>query len=247
MCCHFRANRRRIAASDDIQRARRQAGALGNHAQRQRRQWGLDCRFAHHRAARCQSRAQLATEHGRREIPRRDRRHHTHRLVQREDAIAAGVAGNRVAVHALGLFAKPFQKASRIQHLALRLRKRLALLGGHQHGQIILMMQHQVEHAAQHVRALPGGHVCPRRERRMRGIDGTPGFIRTHVWHRAQQRACGGVAYFAGTAGRGRTPLARNQCLVAQQLRIGQWQCGHHIFSMHGFILYSASSTGFLR
>ncbi|MFO1454227.1 MAG: hypothetical protein U1F19_08430 [Lysobacterales bacterium] len=141
---------------------------------------------------------------------------------------------------------KPFQKASRIQHFAPRLRKRLSLLGGHQHGQIILMVQHQVEHAAQHARAL-AVMFAHRRNAACAASMARRVSSGTHVWHRAQQRACGGVAYFAGTAGRGRTPLACNQCLVAHTADSVNGSAVISIFSIRGFILYSASSTGFLR
>ena len=59
------------------------------------------------------------------------------------------VAGNRVAVDALGFLAEPFEERRAVGHFGARFGERLALLGGHQARQIVLVGHHQVEPAAQ--------------------------------------------------------------------------------------------------
>ena len=154
---HFAADRGGIMPGDDVQHAIRQPGTLRDDADGECGIRRLDRRLADHGASCGQRRADLAPEHRRRKIPRRDHRHHAHRLAPDHDAFVGGVTRNDVAVHALGFFAEPLQEAGRIRHFAARFRQRLALLGGHQSRQVLLVLQHQVGHAPQHLRALLGG------------------------------------------------------------------------------------------
>ena len=73
----------------------------------------------------------FAGDHRRREIPRRDRRHHADRLAQGEDARVGPGRGNGLAINALGLLGVEFDEACGIVDLAARLGQRLALLAGH--------------------------------------------------------------------------------------------------------------------
>ena len=65
------------------------------------------------------------------------------------------------AIHAPRLFAEPLEKACGILHLADRLGIRLALLGGEQPGELILLRQQQRSGAFQHHTALYGRHLAP--------------------------------------------------------------------------------------
>ena len=56
----------------------------------------------------------LPRDHRERKIPRRDARHDADRLLDDDDAFVGLMAGNRVAVDALGFLAEPFQKRRRV-------------------------------------------------------------------------------------------------------------------------------------
>jgi hypothetical protein len=73
----------RGAAGDDVEHAARQAGALREFGQRQRGERRLLGRLHDHRAAGGQRRRDLARDHRRREVPRRDGGADADRLLER--------------------------------------------------------------------------------------------------------------------------------------------------------------------
>ena len=89
----------------------------------------------------------LARDHRRGKIPRRDRGDHADGLAQHHDAFVGLVPGNDVAVDAFAFFGEPLDERGRVGDLALRLRQRLALLGGHDDGEIVDVGHHQIEPA----------------------------------------------------------------------------------------------------
>ena len=55
------------------------------------------------------------------------------------------VAGNHIAVQALALFGEPLDERGRIGDLTLGFGERLALLGGHEGGEVRLVLDHEIE------------------------------------------------------------------------------------------------------
>jgi hypothetical protein len=96
------------------------------------------------------------------------------------------VRRDRVAIYTLALFAEPFDEGGGIGDLAARLSHGLALLGGHQGREILLVRHHQVEHLAQDLGALLGGLGAPGRQRLVGRLDRLAGLLGTHPRHGAQ-------------------------------------------------------------
>ena len=140
----------RALADHHVEDAGRHARAVGELGERQRRQRGLRGRLDHHRASGGQRRSGLAGDHRGREVPRRDGGADPDRLL--EDHDAPGGVGRRehVAAHPLGLLGEPFEERRRVGHLAARLGERLALLERDDPGEIVGVLDDQVEPPAQH-------------------------------------------------------------------------------------------------
>ena len=134
-------------------------------------------------------RAGLARNHRQREIPRRDARHDADRFLDDDDALVGLVAGNGVAVDALGFLAEPFEERRGVGDFAPRFGERLALLGGHQPRQVVLVRHHQVEPAAHNGRALLGRLAAPRRKGARGGVDRPARFGAAQLRHRADDLA----------------------------------------------------------
>ena len=77
------------------------------------------------------------------------------RLLGHDDALVGGVRRDRVAIDALALLAEPLDEGGGIGDLAAQLGQGLALLGGHQGGEILLVRHHQIEPFAQDLRRAP--------------------------------------------------------------------------------------------
>ena len=103
--------------------------------------------------------------------------------------LSAWWRGDRVAVDALGFFAEPFEERRRVGDLAARLGERLALLGGHQLREVLLVRHHQVEPAAHDGRALLRGLAAPRRKRARGRVDRGAGFRAPEPRHGAEDLA----------------------------------------------------------
>ena len=74
-------------------------------------------------------------------VPRRDGGDHADRLAQHQDALVGLVAGDHVAVEALAFLGEPLDERGGIGDLALRFGERLALLGGHEGGEVLLVLR----------------------------------------------------------------------------------------------------------
>mmetsp|Transcript_59426 Transcript_59426/g.140466 ORF Transcript_59426/g.140466 Transcript_59426/m.140466 type:complete len:548 (-) Transcript_59426:2329-3972(-) len=198
-----------------VQHAGRHAGALGQlgHGQGGQRRGlgGLD----DDRAARSERRCDLARDHRKREVPRRDRRTHTHGLLDHKVALGRVGGGNRLAVDPLALLGKPVQEARAVNHLTAGLGQRLALFGGHQPGQVVGMLHQQLLPAQQHRSALLGRLGPPGVQGIGGGGDRGLGLGAAQVGHLGQFAAGGRVGH--GKAGRTSHPFAVDQGLGAQQ------------------------------
>ena len=93
--------------------------------------------------------AELARQHRGREIPRRDRGDDADRLLGDEDAAVGPGRRHDVAIGAAAFFGEPQHIGRRDRDLALRLGQRLALLGGQQFGQRLLVVHDGVVQLAQ--------------------------------------------------------------------------------------------------
>ena len=122
----------------------------------------------------------LAGDHRRREVPRRDRGADADRLLDHDDALVGGVRRDRVAVDALALLAEPLDEGGGIGDLAARLGQRLALLGGHQGREILLVRHHQIEPFAQDLGALLGGLGAPAGQCLVGRLDRLAGLLGAH-------------------------------------------------------------------
>ncbi|MDT4859070.1 hypothetical protein FQZ97_935660 [compost metagenome] len=110
------------------------------------------------------------------------------------------MAGDHVAVDALGLFGEPLEEAGGIHHLAHGLGQGLALLAAEQLGQFALVGQHQLGPAPQRLAALLGGKPAPGRQGAFGGGDGEVGFLGPAPRHFGDQLAVGRVAHRVAVA-----------------------------------------------
>ncbi len=199
-------------------------GPVGQHAEGERRERRLGGRPGDEGAARRQRRAGLAGDHGVREVPGRDRGGDADRLLDHGDALVALVAGDRLAVDALGLFGEPLDEARAVHDLALGLGVRLALLGGQDRAEVVGVGDHQLVPFAQDRGALLAGPGGPFLLRRIGGIDGARRLGAGQVGDLGDHVAAGGVLDGEGRAAVGVAPLAaqiglgREQVGVLQQL-----------------------------
>jgi len=127
------------------------------------------------------------------------------------------MAGDHVAVDALGFLGEPLDEARAIGDLALGLGQGLALLGGHDGGQVLLILHHQVEPLAQDGGALLGGHGAPGRPGGVRRLDGATGLVGAHVGNGAEHLARRGVRHLDRLAGIGVGPFPVDVALLPEQ------------------------------
>ncbi len=223
---------RRRHARDDIDDAGRNAGALGEHAEGERREGrelrGLD----DHRAAGGERRGDLPGDHRVGEIPRRDDGADADRFLQHDDAAVRRRGGNGVAADAAGFFREPFDKGGAVADLATRLLERLALFHRHEHRQIFEVFDHQRVPALEHGGAFGVGFLLPRSEGGIGRFDGRAGFGRSHVGHGAENglvRRIDDVDDLARSSG---DPLTADQAQLPEEFLVLQ----SHVFIPPVFI-----------
>ena len=141
-------------------------------------------------------------------------------LLGHDDAPVAHVGRDGVAVDALGLLAEPLQEARRVGDLDARLGQRLALLGGQQRREVLLVLDHEVGPAAHDHRALLGQQPAPARQRALRGLDRAPRLGRAHAGHVGHDLARGGVDDGEGGAGVGVDPAAVDVSLTQDEVAV---------------------------
>ena len=91
------------------------------------------------------------------------------------------MARNGFAVNPLGLFTEEFDEGRAIGDFTLGLGQRLALLGGQDGAQIVLVLHHQVEPFAQDTGAFLAGHRSPFLLCGIGGIDGLGDLLTAQV------------------------------------------------------------------
>ena len=183
------------------------AGELG---ERQGRVGGGARRLDHHGTAGSKGGSGLAGDHRRREVPGGDGGADADRFLDDHDALVGLVGGNHVAVDAFALLGEPLDEGGGVADLAAGFGERLALLGGHQHGEVLLVLQHQVEPFAQQGGALLGGLGPPGGPGAGGGLDGAAGLRLPHLGNGAQGLARRGVGHSEGGAARRRRPTGQS-------------------------------------
>ena len=131
-----------------------------------------------------------------------------------------------VAVDPLGLLREPFQERGAVADLALGLGQRLALLAGHQVGEVVGIGHDQLEPAAQDRRrapwrSSPATPATPARRHRSPARLG-----HADAGHGADGLAGGGVGDLDHLAVRGVDPGAVDVALLAEQPLVGQLERG---------------------
>jgi len=160
---------------DDVHGAGGQAGLGGELADREggvgRELGGLD----HRGAAAGEGGPELARDHGGGEVPRRDERADAHGLADREDALVAGARWGEVAVEADALAGGPLDEGAGVGDLAAGLSEGLALLGGHEGGEAVLVALHEPGELGEGLATLGGGRGAPGGEGFRGGVRGAGG------------------------------------------------------------------------
>ena len=122
-----------------------------------------------------------------------------------------------VAVDALGLLGEPLDERRAVDHLAARLGQRLALLAGHQPGELLLVRDLQIEPAPQDRGTLLGGLGTPCRPRRLGCRHRTLGLGRAQVGHLGQGRTVRRIGDREAGAVVGTHPGTVDEGVAAQQ------------------------------
>ena len=140
------------------------------------------------------------------------------------------MARNGVAVNALTFFGEPLNKGGGVADFTFGFRQRFPLLEGHQTSEIVLILHHKIEPAAQNVRPLFGGEGTPGGKGAVSGLDRLSGFVGAHFRHAAELLAVGRVGHRNHVAVGRIAPLTINQRLLAKQ---------SHIVELHNRFLSS--------
>ena len=130
--------------------------------------------------------------------------------------------GYGVAVDALAFFGKPLEKRGRVGHFALGLGERLALLGGHQRGKVLLVRHHQFVEPAQPGAALLGGQRAPGGIGRLGGGDSARRLTASHAGHGPEHCAVGRIGDLEPVTGVGVHPLTVDVTLLTEQRFVAQ-------------------------
>ncbi|VTR69300.1 hypothetical protein DESC_740039 [Desulfosarcina cetonica] len=222
-------------AGDHIENTGRNPRPAGQFGQGQGGQGRLAGRFDHHAAAGGQGRRGLAGDHGRREVPRGDRGADAHGLADDQNTLIRGGGGNGVAVNPFGFLGKPLHKGCGIGDFTPGLGQGFALLGGEDHGQILLVGHHQVVPFQQKDRALLGRQISPIAEGAGGCLNGHARFQGRQRGYAAHHPAVGRVGDADRAARWGRDPLPVHPRLLAQQATVAK--CFHRFWTPLGCIV----------
>ena len=127
------------------------------------------------------------------------------------------MAGDRLAIDAFGLFGEKLDKSGTIADLALGLGQRLALFGGQDHRQIIGILDHQIEPAAQNRGTLLAGLLGPLLLRFFGGGNGLGNLRTAQIGDIGNHVAAGGVCHLECCAAVAVHPFAIYIGLLGQQ------------------------------
>ncbi|MNI21139.1 hypothetical protein D3C81_713070 [compost metagenome] len=174
----------------------------------------------HPGTARSPAGACFTGDHRRREIPRRNGREDPNRLFLHDNAAPCLGLRNGVAVDAFAFFGKPLDKGRRVGNLTPAFSQRLALFCGHDQRQIVLILHHQLEQAAQFAGTFFGGQCAPGRLGLFRGSDRQCGFPGAERRHLTDPFAGGRIVDLDALVAFDRQPLPIDIVGLAEQRRI---------------------------
>ena len=216
-------------AGDDVEHAVGDAGLGRQLGQRQCGKGRFVGGLEHHGAARGQRRGDLAGDHRGREVPGRDRGGHADGLLERQQALAGLGALQHVAVDALGFFGEPLQERRGVGDLTGGLGHGLALFRGHDGGEILLVLHHQLGPLQQDRGAFLAGLGAPGGQGGLGAGDGLFGFLAAQLGHGHDGLAGGRVVDGDRRAIARGNPLAVDVAGVTQQFgtRKGMGQRRH--------------------
>ena len=200
-----------------IEHAVRHAGALGDLGERdgrERRQLG---RLHHHRAAGGQRRAGLAGDHGGGEVPGRDRGGDADRLLEHENTLVARLLRHHIAIDASALLREPIEVGGAIGDLAARLGERLALLGGDDLREALLLGEQQIMQRRMICARSLASLAAPGGQGALGGVDRAARFGRAHVGTSAKSCAGRRIANGEGRAIVGADEGAVDEGLLAER------------------------------
>ena len=182
-----------------------------------------------HPAARAGS--ALAGDHRGREVPRRDGGDHADRLLQHHDPPARQRVVDDVAVDALALLGEPLDEGRRVGDLSARFRQGLALLAGHQHREVFLVLHHQLEPATHEVGPLLGRPRPPCGPGRVGRLDGGTRLPGAQCGDGADDLSGRGVVHVERRAVRRIDPFAVHVALPAKERGVaeGDFRLGIHV------------------
>ena len=237
---HHRADNGGRIARQHVEHAGRHARAFGEVGQRERAQRGFFRRFDDHRAAHREGRGRLARDHGDREVPRRNGRDHAHGLLQHDDPRVGAVARDHIAIRAAAFLGEPAQEIGAVDDFALGFRQRLALLGRHEFGQIILLLKHQLVPTHENVGPLEGGFLRPGLERLCGRGDGALGLGRADIGHLRDFGARGGVGDGNRLPAIGPDPLTAD---IIEGLGLSDIAIAHGEYPLRGGSLFNGAGS----
>ena len=187
-------------------------------------------RLEHDRAPGRERGPDLPGEHRDRVVPRGDRPDHAHRLAHHHEPLVGAGGGDRLPVDPLGLFGEPDQEVGRVLHLDPGRPQRLALLGGHQPGQVVGALRHQPVRVVQEPGPLVRGPARPGGERRLGGGHGVPNVLGLRRADLREDLGCRRVGHGEREPGCRRLPLTvdvqRPRAGIGPRIIIGQCHAG---------------------
>jgi hypothetical protein len=128
------------------------------------------------------------------------------------------VAGDRVAIDALGFFAEPFDVSCAIEDFALGFSQRLAHFDGQDRGEVVSIGDHQVIELAENGGTFLARLLGPFLLGLVGGIDGATGFGAVHVGQGGDDVAIGRIGDVEGLAAIALgNPFAGDKRLVGDQ------------------------------
>ena len=209
-------------AGHDVDDAGREAGALGELGEGEGGERGLGARVDHHGAAGGECCGGLAGDHRGGEVPRRDQRRDAGRLAPELDLGVLQVRGDALDVRAVGLLGVELDEGGGVVDLAAGFGEGLALLAGHDAGEILAGGEDQRVPAAEDGAALLRQQGGPGGEGRLRGVGGGAGLGGGEGGDVADGVAGGGVGDGEGRARLAGGPAAGDVGEAAQQAGVGE-------------------------
>src|SRR5690606_18651557 len=139
--------------------------------------------------------ASLACDHRRGEVPGRDGCRDTDRCSTDDELAVRQMRRNGLAVHPLGLFPEPLQEGCGVVDLATGLRERFALFKGHEEGEFLTVLDHEIGPMAQNSCTLLGQELAPCGPGSFCRCNRAKGFSSSHIRNTADEPPIGRIGH----------------------------------------------------